>query len=141
MLVPLPGRGVLPGLFHRLCVRRARRLNCRGSARGRYGGRAPGNSREAGQGRSGQSSQTMAAEAKQAQEQLMKKAEQIANDEAGLLARSDPYQSKVGITAEQLQCKSDTKLAKEMNNVHKQGTWDKQLARQLAARTDATDDP
>ena len=44
----------------------------------------------------------------------MKKAEQIANDEAGLLARSDPYQSRVGFTAKQLQEKADARLAKEL---------------------------
>ena len=67
--------------------------------------------------------QAAATEAKQAQKELMKKAEQIANDEAGILARasavSDPYQSRVGFTAKQLQEKADARLAKELKKANK----------------------
>ena len=66
--------------------------------------------------------QTLAAEAKQSQHELIKKQQQIANDQEGLLARSDPYQSRVGFTAKQLQDKSDARLAKDLKKVHKEGT-------------------
>ena len=71
----------------------------------------------------------------------MKKAEQIANDEAGLLARSDPYQSRVGFTAKQLQEKADARLAKDLEKVHTQGKADRKLAKQLQRATAATEDP
>ena len=85
--------------------------------------------------------QAAAAEAKQAQAELMNKAEQIANDEAGILARSDPYQSRVGFTANQLQEKADARLAKELKKVHRQGKADRKLAKQLQRATAATEDP
>ena len=88
--------------------------------------------------------QTLAAEAKRAQEDLLKKQQQIANDQEGLLARSDPYQSRVGFTSKQLQGKSDARLAKDLRKVHKEGKADKKLARQLqraAQNTDAIGDP
>ena len=88
--------------------------------------------------------QIMAAEAKKANEDLMKKAEQIANDEKALLARSDPYQTRVGFTAKQIQDKGDARLASDLKRVHKQGKADKKLAKQLqraAQNTDAIGDP
>ena len=60
------------------------------------------------------------------------------------MARSDPYQSRVGFTAKQLQDKGGARLAKELKKVHKQGKADKKLARQLqraAQNTDAIGDP
>ena len=57
------------------------------------------------------------------------------------MARSDPYQGRVGFTAKQLQEKADARLAKELKKVHKQGKADRKLAKQLQRATAASEDP
>ena len=54
-----------------------------------------------------------------------------------MLARSDPYQSRVGFTAAQLQAKADARLAKELKR--SQAKADRKLAKQL--RRTAVEDP
>ena len=71
----------------------------------------------------------------------MKKAEQIAKYEPGLLARSDPYQPRVGFTAKQLQEKEDARLAKELKKTTTQAKADRKLAKQLRRASTATEDP